>query len=252
MENDLTQLNARPASLQRAALALLMLVPAPSIGVLFAMHLMPDTAIGKTMHLSAKVWLFAFPLIWLMFVERIKLSMPRWSWDGMGAGFITGGLILAIITGGWELVGKNLVDVAVFKEGMDKVGLDTPLKFLGFAAAVSFINALLEEYVWRWFVYSKWFELLKSLKLPAKSIAPVWIQAGAIGLAGVCFVIHHSIAMSVYFPWSANALASLGIFIGGVTWSILYLKYKNIYAAYVSHILADIALFYVGYRIAFG
>ena len=243
MRDGQPQPNAR-----RATLALLLLVPAPTIGVLFAMHLMPDTAVGKAIHLSAKAWLFAFPLAWLLLVERIKPRMPRGSWDGMGAGLITGGLILATIIGGWELVGQSLIDTADFKQGMDKIGLDTPMKFIGFAAAVSFINALLEEYVWRWFVYSKWFELLKGLNLPAKAV----VIPGAIALAGVCFVLHHSVAMSVYFPWSANALASLGIFIGGVTWSIIYLKYKNIYAAYVSHILADIALVYVGYRIAFG
>eukprot|EP00752_Nemacystus_decipiens_P013761 g12214.t1 len=232
----------------KAALALLLLVPAPSIGVLFAMHLMPDTAVGKSIHLAAKVWLFSFPILWLLLIERIKPRLPRWSWDGMGAGFITGGLILAIIIGAWEHIGTSLVDVNVFKEGMDKVGLDTPLKFLGFAAAVTFINALLEEYVWRWFVYSKWFALLKGLNLPAKAV----VIPGAIALAGVCFVLHHSLAMHVYFGFTANALASLGIFIGGVTWSIIYLKYRNIYSAYVSHIFADIALFYVGYRVAFG
>lgn len=233
---------------RRAGLALLLLVPAPSIGVLFAMHLMPDTAIGKSVHLSAKVWLFVFPILWLLLVERVRLRLPRWSWDGMGAGLITGGLILAIIVGGWELIGKDLVDATVFREGMSKIGLDTPIKFLGFAAAVTFINALLEEYVWRWFVYTKWFEVLSGFNLPAKAV----VIPGAIALAGVCFVAHHSLAMHVYFGWQANALASLGIFIGGVLWSILYLKYKNIYAAYVSHIFADVALFYVGYRVAFG
>jgi len=248
MQASHQQLGRRPVSPGRSALALMLLVPAPTLGVLFAMHLMPDTAVGKAIHFSAKVWLFGFPLVWLLLVERIKPRLPRWSWHGMGAGFITGGAILAIIIGGWELVGNRLVDVTVFQEGMAKVGLDTPLKYLGFAAAVTFINALLEEYVWRWFVYTKWFELLNGLKRPAKSIAiPV-----AVALAGVCFVLHHSLAMHVYFGWQANALASLGIFIGGVTWSVLYLKTKNIYAAYVSHVFADVALFYVGYQVAFG
>ena len=254
MASPIPQANPRdrsadePSASRLPGLALLLLVPAPTLGVLFAMHLMPDTTLGKAIHLSAKVWLFAFPILWLLLVQRAKLRMPRWSWDGMGAGFITGGLILVTIIGTWELLGHRLVDVAVFQEGMAKVGLDTTWKYLGFATAVTLINALLEEYVWRWFVYTKWFELFKALNLPAKAIA----VPGAIALAGACFVLHHSVAMDVYFGWQANALASLGIFIGGVTWSIIYLKSKNIYAAYISHIFADIALFYVGYRVAFG
>ncbi len=46
-------------------------------------------------------------------------------------------------------------------------------------------------------------------------------------------------------------LASLGIGIGGVTWSWLYLTYRNIWAAYVSHIFADVVIFGIGYVLIF-
>lgn len=229
----------------RAGLALLLLVPAPSIGAWCAMHWLPDTALGQSIHLSAKAWLLALPIAWGLLIEPGRLRLPHWSWDGMTAGMASGLLILGVILGGWELFGRSMVEVEVFREKMAEVGLSTPMRYLAFAAAVTFVNALLEEYVWRWFVYSKWLEVLggstRAIAIP-----------GAIVLAGLCFVSHHSLAMSLYFDWQANTLASLGIFIGSVTWSAIYLRYKNIYAAYVSHIFADIALFYVGYRIAFG
>lgn len=258
---------------RRAALALLLLVPAPTLGVLFAMHWLPDTTLGQSIHLSAKVWLLALPLVWVLLVERGRLRLPRWSWRGMPAGLITGLLTMGAIIGGWELVGRSLVDVAVMREKIAEVGLDTPMKYLAFAAAVTFINALLEEYVWRWFVYSKWFEVLArkratagrpiavpgAIGLPPRRGLAGWLGlpgagagVGAIALAGLCFVLHHTVAMSVYFDWQANALASLGIFIGSVTWSVIYLRYRNIYAGYVSHIFADIGLFVVGYMVAFG
>ncbi len=228
-----------------AALALLLLVPAPTLGVLCAMFWMPDTALGKSIHLGAKIWILALPVAWLLLVERTRPRLPRWSWQGMTAGVVTGLLTLGVILGAWELFGRQLVDVSIFREKMQEIGLDTPIKFLGFAALITFINALLEEYVWRWFVYSKWFELLGGT---ARKIA----VPGAIFLAGLCFMLHHTVAMSLYFGWQVNALASLGVFLGGVTWSVLYLRYKNIYAGYMSHIFADIALFVVGYQIAFG
>jgi hypothetical protein len=47
-------------------------------------------------------------------------------------------------------------------------------------------------------------------------------------------------------------LGSTGVFIGGATWSWIYLRWRNIYAAYVSHVLADLAVFGVGWYIVFG
>ena len=184
----------------------------------------------------------------------------------MPAGLVTGLLTLAVIIGAWELFAHKLVDAAMFKEKMLDIGLGTPVNYLAFAAGVTFINALLEEYVWRWFVYRKWYEVLSRkprtggpVAIPGAVGSPgrPWLAgglpgAGAIVLAGLFFVLHHSIAMSVYFDWQVNALASLGIFLGHVTWSVIYLRYKNIYAGYVSHIFADIGLFVVGYMIAFG
>lgn len=229
----------------RSALALALLVPAPTLAVLCAMFWMPDTWYGQAIYYTLKAWLLAMPLIWILFIERGRLRLPKLKWQGMPVGIISGLAILAVIIGAWELFARGMVDTAMFKQKMDEIGLDSPMKFLAFAGTLTFINALLEEYVWRWFVYSKWQEALS--RLAGRLAVP-----GAVVLAGLCFMLHHTIAMSLYFDWQVNALASLGVFSGGVIWSIIYLKTKNLYSAYVSHIFADIALFYVGYRIAFG
>ena len=236
---------AAAAPTRRSGLALLLLVPAPTLGVLAALFIWPDTWYGQTLYQLAKLWILILPALWLARVDRQPLRLPRWTWRGVRAGLITGILTLATIIGAWEAFAKHWVDVSVFQGKMAQIGLDSPGKFLVFAAAVTLINALLEEYVWRWFVYSRWQALLH------KHARPIAVP-GAIGLAALCFTLHHTVAMSLYFNWQTNALASLGVFIGGVTWSILYLRYKNIYAGYISHIFADIALFYVGYRVAFG
>lgn len=248
----MTPLETNPSP-SRAALALALLVPAPTIGVLCAMFLFPDTWYGQTVHLTAKIWLLTLPLIWVFFIERGQLRLPKLKWQGMPAGIISGLATLAIIIGAWELFANSMVDVAVFKEKMTEIGLSSPARYLAFAAAVTFINALLEEYVWRWFVYSKWVELFKGPARAAQASGAIGLPgAGAIILAGLCFMLHHTIAMSLYFDWQVNALASFGVFAGGVIWSIIYLKTKNLYSAYLSHIFADIALFYVGYQVAFG
>lgn len=234
---------------RRAALALLLLLPAPTLGVLCSMYWLPDTTIGQGIYYAAKAWLLALPVFWLLFIDRGRLSLPKWRWRGMWAGLITGLLTLGIIVGAWELFAHRMVDIEFFRGQMQTIGLGKPLNFLLFAAGITLVNALLEEYVWRWFVYSKWRDALSGV---FRGRAKAVVIPGAIALAGLFFVLHHAVAMNLYFDWTVVALASLGIFIGHVTWSIIYLRYKNIYAAYVSHIFADIGVFVVGYQIAFG
>lgn len=249
MNTDLLKPDQRPGSLPKSALALALLVPAPTIGVTCAMFLFPGTPLGMSVQAFAKVWLLAFPILWVLFIDRNRLAIPRFHWRGMIAGLVTGLATLGVIVGAWELFANKMVDVSLFQEKMVEIGLDSLSKFLLFAAALTFINALLEEYVWRWFVYSKWRDTLGNLFTgPAKAV----IIPGAIALAGVFFVLHHAVAMSLYFDWQVVTLASVGIFIGHTVWCIMYLKYKNIYAAYLSHIFADIGVFVVGYQIAFG
>ena len=44
---------------------------------------------------------------------------------------------------------------------------------------------------------------------------------------------------------------TLGVFLGGCAWSWLYLRYRSIWPGYISHIIADIAVFGVGWMILF-
>ncbi|MHC4769736.1 MAG: CPBP family intramembrane glutamic endopeptidase, partial [Planctomycetota bacterium] len=99
------------------------------------------------------------------------------------------------------------------------------------------INSMLEEYVWRWFVSTRC-EVLMPRRL-------------AVMAAGLLFTLHHIIALDVYFDWRIVVLGSMGVFIGGTTWSWLYLRYRNIWAAYVSHVFADVIIFAIGWKLLF-
>jgi membrane protease YdiL (CAAX protease family) len=99
------------------------------------------------------------------------------------------------------------------------------------------INSMLEEYVWRWFVSTRC-EVLMPRRL-------------AVMAAGLLFTLHHIIALDVYFDWRIVVLGSVGVFIGGTTWSWLYLRYRNIWAAYVSHVFADVIIFAIGWKLLF-
>jgi hypothetical protein len=228
----------------RALLALLLLVPAPTLGILAALWVpgLAETATGKTIFTLAKAHLFLFPIVWTLWVDRRRLTVPRPTWRGMGWAVGTGVAIVAVIAAAYYGYAEGQIDKADMAERMKDAGLDQPWKLLAGAVYWCTINSLLEEYVWRWFVFAK----CKALT-PGRTVVPILLSA-------LFFTAHHLLAMLAYLPSQPHlaVLASLGVFIGGATWSWLYLKSRNIYAAYVSHVFADIIIFYIAYQIAFG
>ena len=226
-----------PSGAGRAALALAAIVPAPTLGIVAALYLWPDTALGQIVYAVCKLWLVALPVVWLVLVERQRPRIPRLRADGMAAGVATGlGMVVCIVGalaffGGW-------IDTELMAQRIRLIGLGDPRIFFIAALYWCTVNSILEEYVWRWFVFTR-----------CEALMP---RAAAVIAAGLFFTLHHVIALDFYFDWRVTLLASTGVFIGGATWSWIYLRWRNIYAAYVSHVFADLAVFGVGWLLVFG
>ena len=221
----------------RAALALAAIVPAPTLGILAALYLWPDTALSQIVYAACKVWLLALPVLWLLLVERQRPRIPRLTSQGMAAGVATGVGIFGCIIAAYLLFG-HWIDTEAMATQIAAIGLGDPRVFLIGALYWCTVNSILEEYVWRWFVFTR-----------CEALMP---RAPAVIAAGLFFTLHHAIALDFYFDWRVTLLASTGVFIGGATWSWIYLRWRNIYAAYVSHVFADLAVFGVGWYLVFG
>lgn len=220
-----------------ALLALLLLVPAPSIGVFAGMIVLPEDYVGKLIFAASKFWILLVPLFWVAFVEKDKFSISKPKLGGFGVAAGLGILMSAVIYAAYAFFGPLLIDPAGIKEMAAEVGLANPYVYLGGAAYWILVNSILEEYVWRWFVVKQ-----------CRTFMPKWT---AITASAGCFTIHHIIAMQIYFSWPVTILASMGIFIGGATWSWCYLKYKSIWPGYLSHAIVDAAVFAIGYVMIF-
>jgi membrane protease YdiL (CAAX protease family) len=111
--------------------------------------------------------------------------------------------------------------------------------FLGISAWVVVVNALMEEYVYRWFLFTRCRTLLPALP--------------AVLLSAVIFTIHHSILLAGYGVAAPFVvLASLGVFIGGVAWSWCYDRFGSVWPGYVSHAIVDVAILAIGWHLLFG
>jgi membrane protease YdiL (CAAX protease family) len=217
---------------KKAILSLLLLVPAPSIGVLAGMVLWPESTLGKGIFAFSKLWLFALPAVWYLLVEKGNWSLSPARKGGFGFGVLSGLVISGVILAGYFLLGDAFLDRAFMVEKVEEIGLDTPALYIGGAAYWICINSVLEEYVWRWFVVRQCEALMKPM--------------AAVVAAAVFFTLHHTIALSTFMPPTAAIVCSAGIFIGAAVWSWMYVRFESIWPCYVSHAIVDLCIFALG------
>jgi membrane protease YdiL (CAAX protease family) len=262
-----------PASSSRRSslLALLLIAPAPSIGAYMMFWSYRGETLGSVAYTLGKVILYGLPVVWLLFVDRQRLSLSRPERGGFGIGIALGFLISACIFATYSLFAKARIDASVIQRVVDENGLGVAWKYIAACIWLATVNALLEEYVFRWFIYTRCEAMMAAPSLSARGAgggssdlstdgahphpSPPPLRGGgkwlAVILAGLIFTAHHVIVLKAYFEWDITLLASAGIFMGGCAWSALYLRYRSIWPGYVSHVIVDVAVFVIGWDLIF-
>jgi membrane protease YdiL (CAAX protease family) len=231
------QTNHSSPTARSAVLALLLLAPVPTVGVAVAMYTAPGPA-GQLVFAVAKIWLVAFPALWYLTVEggRAGWSPPRRG--GFATAFAIGALMAAVIAITYLVGRSQLVDPSLLRQTAGELRLDRAGLYLAGAGYWIFVNSVIEEYVYRWFVLRQ----LRALMTDGLAV---------VGSA-VVFTVHHTVAMADYLQAGPNALATLGVFSAGACWSWLYLRYRSIWIPWIAHAIADVAIFVIGWHIIFG
>ena len=222
---------------RRALFALILLAPAPTLGIASALIWFPGP-IGQAIFGAAKVWILALPVAWYLAVDRGRPSWSPPTRGGLGVGLGVGiGMGLAIVLA-YIFLGMGSIDPAAIREEAADMGIDSLRPFLLGAAYWTLVNSLIEEYVYRWFVFSK-AEVLVRRPL-------------AILLSAVVFTLHHVVAVGTYLTPTWTILASVGVFVAGVVWAAMYASYRSIWPGWLAHIVADVAVFACGWHLLFG
>lgn len=220
----------------RAACALGLLVPAPTLGALCAFVLVPGP-VGQALYLAAKVWIALLPLVWVLGVERRRPDL-RFRPERARAwleGLAIGALLGAGLFGLWFAGAAELIDVETLRAALERAGVTGGLGFLGVAAWITLVNSALEEYVWRWFVGGR-AELL---------VGP---RAG-VPLAAACFTLHHVVVFGVQGGAAFALAGGAAVFGAGCLWSWMVTRHRAIGPAWLSHALVDAAGLWIGWRL---
>jgi hypothetical protein len=217
-------------------LPLLLVVPAPSLGILAALYLAPGP-VGQAVFAVSKLWLIAFPLAWTFVVEGERAIRPRWRTRGYGVGALSGLAMALVIAAAGIWIGGAWIDLDQMRGRLAAAGLDRPAVYLAGAVYWCLVNALIEEYVWRWFVFRHCLR---------------WAGASrAVMLSAALFTLHHLLALASFADWRVTLLAGAGVFVGGGVWADLRRRFGTIGPAYLSHVLADAGVFVAGWHLLF-
>lgn len=207
---------------------LLLFSALPSLSVLFGMYWLPGTVVGKILFILTKVVFFGGPLYWFFVHNKRRLAETLVVKDTFKA--IALGVACAVsIVGAYLLIGRQLIDVVDLKAGVASLDLTNLGLFVPAALYWCFGNSFLEEFTWRFFIFDR--------------IAEKFSVSTAHVLIAALFTVHHSLAMALYFNLTTNAICSIGIFGASIVWSMIRKHYNNLWPCYISHVLADMAIF---------
>lgn len=225
-----------------AALIFALLLPSLVTLAYFVVLVGLPPAILQVVYLVLKVVQFGFPAVWVFLVvgDKLRLTTPKLDglWFGGAFGLVIACAMIAlallllrpmgILDGPSEAIEAKLLDL----------GIDSLVKYVSLSIFYCLAHSLMEEYYWRWFVF-------KRLRLRTN-------LANSLLISSLGFMAHHVIVLAIYFGWDSPAtyLLSACVAIGGAVWAWIYERTGSLYATWLSHLLIDSGIFFLGFVLA--
>jgi uncharacterized protein len=222
---------------KRALLALLLVSPLFAIGTTLSLIIAPGP-IGTLGFIIAYLCFISLPILWTIKIDQDFIQFPKITPQGWSLGLILGGVMAAIILAAYFLVGQHWANLATIRTAIQPTGGTNPINFWLGTLYFTFINAFIEEAIWRGFIYRKSMVVLPGIH--------------AIPLSALLFTLHHTIGIAaITHDWRITIIGSIGVFLAGAIWSTCYQQTRSLWPCYVSHVLADIAIAIVNWHLLF-
>lgn len=219
-----------------AGIAVLLIVSAANLGIVARLFMLSRA--GQFFFILTRILMLLIPLIWCFRVDKGRFIKPLPLRQQCLIGMILGTFMLGIILSAYGLIGQKWIDPTDVQSKAKQIGFDDPIIYLSSAFYFTVINSLLEEYIWRWFV--------------CRQCEVMFPKNVALYFAALCFTLHHIIALIAYTGnWFVVGIGTFGVFTAGAVWAWCYLTYRSLWACYISHLLADLAIALVGWHLLF-
>ena len=221
-----------------ALLGLLLVGIAPTVSVVTGFAFKAGV-LAIIVFVFTKLWIFGLPAFWHLRIDKNGFSRSPALNGGWAVSAGLGIVMAVVIMLAYFIIGDTLLSDEDLIEILDPFGLTTPWKLMLAILFWVFINSVLEEFVFRWFITSKIEQLVSGKWLP------ILLSAGV-------FTLHHTIALAFFIDPLGNFIASMGVFVGGLIFSWIYIEYRSIWVAWVAHAIADVAVFAIAWQMIVG
>lgn len=209
----------------------------PTMSVLFSFSWSESELQSQIFFIFAKLWIILIPIYWIYRIEESRFSLGEINSKGMYQSIVSG-ILIFLAVGIIFLIFGDTLDVDLMKQEIGGTGLLNPHIFLLGVSYWITVNSLVEEFVFRQFIGDRILEFTGR-------------ESVTILLSAAIFTLHHTVLLGYYFePWQ-NVISSIGIFIAGAIWSLLWLRHRSLFVCWISHAIADVAVFGIAYVILF-
>lgn len=213
----------------------------PLVASLFYFLWLGESPFARIVYGATKVFTLIWPILVCFVVlkeSRPVLNTASWVSPAVLMVGIGSGLMISIVI--FIAMETPMGDMARANAN----NIEQKVRDLGFynhfwvvAIVISVLHSLLEEYYWRWFIYGKLTLLVTPL------LAHI--------IAGLAFAAHHVVVLDQYFPLGWAFVLGLGVGVGGVIWSLQFARFKTLIGCWLSHMLVDFTLMWIGSRLLF-
>jgi uncharacterized protein len=225
----------------RTAAALLPAMVLPFAASLFYFVLFSDHPAARVLYAATKVFTVLWPWVALRFILREPFPGPvagvrRWV-RALPLGALVGALVVAAFAVALRTGLGSVVDGTAGAIGTKARQLGILDHYWAFALFLSLANSLVEEYYWRWFLFGR-------LRL----VLPRWPSHL---VAAAAFAAHHAVVTTQFLPLGWGLAAAAAVALGGLIMSTLYERQGTVAGAWACHLLADLGIMGIGYRLLF-
>ena len=225
-------------SSRRALIGISLVGFAPTLSILMTLLVIDGELSSQIFFILCKAWILFVPTYWFLCLEGNPLSWSLSDKNGIFEGVATGLAMSAVILLVWITLGDS-IDTEPMVEQLQNTGLTGIEVYMAGMFYWIFLNSLLEEYVFRWFITVKGVELTGS-------------ELGGIVVSALMFTLHHALALYLFgFEWWQTGIACFGLISAAAIWSWLYIRHRSIWVCWISHAICDVAVFAIGYQLIF-
>jgi len=212
----------------------------PFCGALVYFVLLDEGSGARVVYGLTKVIILIWPLIAMVAIEKHKVNLKVIDWARHLRAIWLGGLTGLVMAGGivglYELTAIGDY-VGRYAEPLIRKARDLGIieHYVLSAVWLSVMHSLLEEYYWRWYVFGRLDDALGG--------------GGAYILASLSFAAHHYVILAKLFSGLGAVVFGTAVALGGLLWCWLFRRQKSLAGCWISHMLVDGAVMYIGYKV---